>query len=184
MGFRVSWIARRGSSTSELLAAVGASATGEREEFPDVGWYLVHLESEARGAWTLLLADGSDNFGELDDSIAQSLSMGGAHTLFFWCSDTTMSTQLFAFHNGTLAWSIGHDAEEGGLALEGALPPEAEAIVSEHTRAQQEADAAEEGVDHLYEVTADLGRALTGFRHDVDPEGVADEAPFEVLARG
>jgi hypothetical protein len=100
MGYRVSWIARSGTSTHELLAVSDRSVTQERHEFPDVGWYLLELPNTVDTPWVLLIADGSDNYAELDPSHARELSNGGNETLYFWCSDTVMATELMCFKNG------------------------------------------------------------------------------------
>src|SRR5262245_25983438 len=109
MGFRISWIARAGTSADELLRASGRNLTGERHEFPDVGWYLLELPKGAQSPWVLLIADGTDNFAELNTSIAKSLSEGGNETLYFWCSDTVMATELTCFRDGAEAWSVQYD---------------------------------------------------------------------------
>jgi hypothetical protein len=105
MGFRVSWIARSGTSTKELLHASGRYRTGERHDAPDVGFYLLELPERVRDPWVILIADGTDNFAELDDFVAQSLSENGHKTLYFWCSDTVMASELMCFEDGTIARS-------------------------------------------------------------------------------
>jgi hypothetical protein len=44
-------------------------------------------------------------------------------------------------------------------------------------QAEQEAD---DGADCLYDITADLGQSLVGFRHDIELE-LEDPQPFQVL---
>jgi hypothetical protein len=179
MGFRVSWIGREGTSTGELLEASRRSLTGERDEFPDVGFYLLELPDRDPTAWVVLIADGSDNYAELDDALAQSLSAGGHETLYFWCSDTVMVTELICFKNGTIAWSIHYNCEDERQrpAITGAAP----AIVHEILASLQSQQQKDDGADYLYELTAEVGRRLVGFRHDMDPE-TDDPEPFQVLS--
>jgi hypothetical protein len=180
MGFRVSWIARSGTSTKELLEASGRSLTGERHEFPDVGFYLLELPKPVGGSWAVLIADGSDNFAELDESQAQSLSKGGNETLYFWCSDTVMVTELKCFIDGAVVWSIEYNCEDTARlpAIRSDVPAVANEILVD-LRAKQRAD---DGADFIYDLTAEVGRRLVGFRHDMDP--VTDDVePFQVLSR-
>ena len=179
MGFRVSWIARAGTSTTELLEVSRRSLTGERHEFPDVGWYLLELTHGRDASWVLLIADGSENYADLDASLAQDLSNGGNEVLFFWCSDTVMATELECFKGGAMAWAIRYDCEDSSKRpeMQGKVPAVAHEILAE-LRAEQQADT-EGGCD--YDITAELGRRLTGFRHDRDLE-TDDEQPFQVLS--
>lgn len=178
MGFRVSWIARAGTSTEELLKATDRRPTGERHEFPDVGWYLLELPSAGQSPWTLLIADGSDNYGGLDPAQAQSLSAGGNETLYFWCSDTVMATVLVCFRNGSEVWSIDYDCGNKNKrpALNGAVPQMAHEILAQLQKKQQ----ADDGADYIYDLTAELGRKLVGFRHDMELK-TGDPEPFQVL---
>src|SRR6185436_6947626 len=112
MGYQVSWIARSGTSAAELLAVSHRTITGERHEFPDVGWYLLDLTRECDAPWVLLIADGSKNYAELDESLAQELSNGGNETLYFWCSDTVMTTELMCFKDRAMVWAVRYDCED------------------------------------------------------------------------
>ena len=179
MGFRVSWIARAGTSTDELLQVSRRRLTGERHEFPDVGFYLLELPDKDPHAWVVLIADGSDNYAELDDSLAQTLSLGGNETLYFWCSDTVMVTELVCFKNGTISWSIEYncEVETQRPAMTGDVPSIVHEILA-NLRSQQQQD---DGADYIYDLTAEVGRRLVGFRHDMDPE-TDDPEPFQVLS--
>jgi hypothetical protein len=178
MGFRVSWIARCGTSTVELLRVSDRNLSGERHEFPDVGWYLLELPSDSQPPWVLLIADGSENYADLSASHAQSLSKGGNETLYFWCSDTVMATELLCFKDGTEAWSIRYDCADKTKqpAMNGEVPQIAHEVLRD-LRTKQRAD---DGADYIYDLTAELGRSLIGFRHDADLE-IDDPEPFEVL---
>ncbi|MDB5342751.1 MAG: uncharacterized protein JWP89_1128 [Schlesneria sp.] len=179
MGYRVSWIARTGTSMDELLRASRRKRTGECHEFPDVGFYLLELPKGDLEAWVVLIADGSDYFMDLDESLAQSLSEGGNETMYFVCSDTVMVTDLKCFRDGEIVWSIEYDCEDE--TKRPAITGDAPAIVNEvlkGLRSQQENDA---DTDYIYDLTAEVGCRLVGFRHDTDFE-TDDPALFQVLA--
>lgn len=111
MGFRISWIALSGVTTEELLATSNRDFTGERHDFPDTGWYLLELPNPESKPWVVLIADGSDHFAELDAADAQELSESGAETIYCWCSDTVMATEIVGFKNGAETWSVHYDCE-------------------------------------------------------------------------
>jgi hypothetical protein len=152
--------------------------TGERHDFPDVGWYLLELPSIVQSPWVLLIADGSENFADLDASHAESLSKGGHESLYFWCSDTSMATELVCFKNGAEAWSVQYDCgdETKQPAMSGDVPQIAHEILDD-LRTKQQAD---DRADYIYDLTAELGHGLVGFRHDTDLE-MDDPEPFQVL---
>ncbi|HVJ16860.1 MAG TPA: hypothetical protein VM686_15575 [Polyangiaceae bacterium] len=174
-------MARRGSSTQELLEATGTTVTGQRDEFPDVGFYLLEINGDAQGSWAILIADGSENFGALTGGDAQALSSDGAETLYFSCSDTTMTTELSCYRAGRRIWGIDYDPDEGCVEFEGAMPQVAEQIRADLEARQDAADEANDSADHIYELTAEVGRALTGFRHDRTLD-CAESTPFQVLS--
>lgn len=179
MGFRISWIARAGTSTRELLDISGRSLSGECHEFPEGGyWYLLELLDDET-PWVVLIADGSENYEDLSPSHAESLSKGGNETLFFWCSDTVMITDLHAFKDGAEVWSIQYDCgnKTKQPAMIGDVPEIAHEIL-EDLRRQQQADSE---ADYIYDLTTELGHRLVGFRHDTDLE-LDDPDPFQLLS--
>lgn len=175
MGFRVSWIARSGTSSRELLELSRRTVSPERHEFPDVGWYLLELP-----AWVVLIADGTENYSELNADHAQTLSKGDCETLYFWCCDTIMASNLACFRNGSEVWSIQYDCGDKSKrpAMNGDVPEIAHEILAD-LRTKQLAD---DGADYVYDLTTELGRRLVGFRHDMDLEA-ADPQPFQVLTK-
>lgn len=178
MGFRVSWIARSGSSTTELIELADRNPTGERHDFPDIGWYILEMPDDGQSPWVLLIADGTDHFADLTSEDAQALSENGNETLYFSCSDTVMSTVLVCFRNGVESWSVDYNCETATKEpeLRGNLPPVAHEILAQLAAKQQSDD----GADYIYDLTAELGRSLVGFRHDQDIK-LADPEPFQVL---
>lgn len=178
MGFRVSWIAQARVATDQLLEAANRAVTGERHDFPDTGWYLLELPNAEAQPWVVLIADGSDHFAELDASDAQELSKGGYETIYFWCSDTVMATEIVAFNNGIENWSVQYDCDDTSKqpTMNGNVPAVANEIFA-RLKAQQQADSS---ADYVYDLTAELGRLLVGFRHDMDVQQ-DDPEPFQVL---
>lgn len=179
MGFRVSWIAQAGVATDQLVETSKRAVTGERHDFPDIGWYLLELPNAEAQPWVVLIADGSDHFAELDASDAQELSKGGTATIYFWCSDTVMATEIVSFNNGIETWSVQYDCDDTSKqpAMNGDIPAVANEVLA-RLRAQQQTDT---GADYVYDLTAELGRLLVGFRHDMDIQ-VGDPEPFQVLS--
>lgn len=151
----------------------------------DLGFYLVEQASGEAGPWSLLIADGSDHFADLDAATARALSkQGEAEVLFFWCSDTTMNTELFCFRRGEQAWAIQYDCEDSAKRplLSGDVPAFVGEVVQDLKQTQVESDEAGDEVDHVYDLTAMVGRRITGFEHSSDP-GSVDVEPFQVLQR-
>ena len=176
MGFKVSWIASRGD-TAALLASAGVERTEERHEFAEEGLYLLSLQSPS--PWRFLVAMGWDHLDRLSEAIAATASKG-SEALFFVALDTTMDTQLVAYRDGRELWSIAYSPDGEGLHTTGDLPSLARPLIDAAIIDQTEADRGGGGVDLLYDVPASIARAITGFRHDLDP--VSDESePFVVL---
>lgn len=180
MGFRVSWIAREGISTSELLEAGNCELTDEVHEFTDVGFYLLELP-KAKVLRVVLIADGSENYSDLDEQLAKALSKGSTEILYFWCSDTVMCSELICYNAEKIEWAIRYNGYDGGeLPLIEGKPP---ALVNEILSAlKAEQIENSNDADYIYELTAEVGRKLVGYRHDMG--AVTDEPnPFRLLTR-
>jgi hypothetical protein len=89
-----------------------------------------------------------------------------------------MATELVCFKNGVEVWSIQYDCEDKTKqpAMNGSVPQIAHEIL-EILRTKQQAD---EDADYIYDLTAESGRSLVGFRHDMDIK-IDDPEPFQVL---
>ena len=181
MGFRVAWVARSGESMMELLNASGRRLTRERHDFPDIGWYLLELPKSGEQSWVVLIADGSENFTELDESYALNVSRDGSEAIYFWCSDTVMATEMICYRGGEEIWAIDYNSEraehgdhEAALSITGHPPP----IVQEVLAALRIKQA--DGADYLYDLTTEVGLRLVGFRHDTDLD-IDDPEPFQLL---
>ncbi len=177
MGYKVSWIARSGRSTKELISTSQRRPTGERVRVLGEGYYL--LEEPAGAHWAVLIAVGGEYLEDLDAERARSISENGNETLRFWCSDTVMSTELECFKNGVKAWSIAYDCEVAGNqpVIRGEVPP----VTHEILKSFQAKQLVDPEVDFIYELTGELGSRLIGFRHDLALQTDSREA-FQVLA--
>ena len=82
---------------------------------------------------------------------------------------------------GRRVWDVVYDSSKGreDLATEGTLPP---SFAEVRDRLTAELHADEHGSDYLFDVPADLSKAITGFRHDEDIDGIEGDA-FTVLDR-
>ena len=185
MGFRVAWIARAGESLQELLSVSDRTLTGECHDFPERGWYLLEIRRADRQSWVVLIADGSDNFCDLSESQAQTLSENSNETIFFCCTDTAMATRLTLFKNGSLSWSIDYEcSNKQRLPVMKGVVPEVTHEILKDLRAKQQVEDLQPNsnfaCDHIYDLTAELGWRLVGFRHDTDLE-VGDPRPFQLL---
>jgi len=180
MGFKVSWIARAGTSTTEILSVLKLDATSNRSKYLDVGFHLLETHSADGDPWVILVADGYESINELDQEKALSLSLFGSDVLYFCCLDTVMATDIKYFSKGANLWSIEYNSEEEAAhpSLTGDYPAVTNKLLS-FLRARQEADSE---ADYIYELTTEVGRHLTGFRHDEDPD-TDERYPFVVLTR-
>lgn len=174
MGYSVTWIASSGGSAEALISASQRQRTGERIRNPSDGYYLLEL---AGTPWVILIAYGTEYLENLDSELARSLSDGGGETLRFCCCDSVMATQLECFKSGSMVWSVDYDCEdEEAPVITGDAPPMTRDLLKDLVTQQE----AEPTVDFVYELTAELGSELIGFRHDQSPpEGRT--AAFQVL---
>ena len=174
MGFHVSWIAVQGRTPEAARAELGLAATAEREFLPESditgvelpsGWYLVFFNDPLPG--------------ELQDTTLRALSQD-AEVVACVVEEASMVSLARGYAGGRRTWEVVHDAGQGleHLAIEGDPPP---ALAGIHARLLEEARSGA-GADYVFDVPAELGKALTGFRHDEDVEG-ADEDVFVVLER-
>ena len=174
MGFHVSWIAVQGRTPAAVRGELGLVETGEREFLPESevtgaelpsGWYLVFFNDPMPG--------------ELKDATLRVLSQD-AEVVTCVVEETSMVSLARAYSGGQRTWEVVHDAGQGleHLATEGDPPT---ALAGIHGRLLEEARSGA-GADYLFDVPAELGKALTGFRHDEDVEG-ADADVFAVLER-
>jgi hypothetical protein len=162
MGYRCRWMAMRGRDRTDVLARLKFGITDEvNDEIYDPGLYGFEIDG-----WLVIFGDGWDFMDLVTRRAAAKLSNRG-EILYLYTDDTPMKAELTAFFDGRVRWSITYDGQDGPsrVATEGTLPAEAKAIIAAAERAQ----IGVSDVDHIYDVVAELGLALVGFRHDQTP---------------
>ncbi len=154
MGFRCAWIACKGWDVDTLIARSGRKRVADEPTEVDLGVYAV----EGLG-WAVLVGSGTQHFLKIDWEDAVSWS-AETEVLYFAVNDTVMVSGLSALRNGEQVWSVSCNASEGEAPAEssGELPDVAQNAM---------ADAEE-----AYETPADVGQALTGYRHDSVANGI------------
>jgi hypothetical protein len=173
MGFRCRWIATRGRDKADVLARLKLVVTGEIEdEIYDTGLYAFDIAQ-----WFVVFGDGWDYMDLVSRRDAARLSAKG-EALYLYTDDTPMCAELTAFVDGQVKWSIIYDGGTGPSrpTIEGPIPSEAKRLLAAAEKAQK----GERDVDHVYDVIAELGHALVGFRHDQTP-GAAKYLPVYEL---
>ena len=175
MGYRAGWLAVKNADLDVALSTIGLKQEGESNEaIYDPGHYAVQMP----GGWLVVIGDGSDALDTVKPEHARALSKG-TDALHFMCSDTSMYAVITAFRDGKKIWSLEHDGSNGVGApvVAGNAPPLVGEIIA---KCQAEQDAADEKVDHLSEAAPEIGRLLTGFRHD-QTLGDGEHVPIFVL---
>jgi len=173
MGYSLCWAAVKSGEAPRVHALLGLRATGMWEEILEskiggaslpTGWYLVLYQRNA-----------------LEDATLKMLSKLG-EVVYCFVEDHVMFSRASGWEHERFLWSVTHDCEEGRRHLEvrGDAPAPLKDIHAE-LAAKQDAEQ-EKDVDHVYDVPAELAKALTGFRHDQDMPGMKDKA-FEVLEK-
>jgi len=124
------------------------------------------------------------NRTEIKEATLEKLSQAGEVVSCF-VEDHVMFSSAAAWKNGKQIWRVAHDGGEDQilhLETSGDLPAEFESIHKElFAKQEQEASAPDDPkVDHVYDLPAELAKALTGFRHDEDITGVSGDI-YEVL---
>jgi hypothetical protein len=176
MGWSLSWAALKGGNLQTACAALGLRATGKREETPEAkivgaalptGWYVVQF-----------------NRTEMEDRELARLSRSGEVVCCF-VEDHVMVSWVSGWRKGNKVWSVLHEPEKGGLLhldVQGEAPSELKGVADRLIAEQQAAGGEKADVDHVYDVPAELAKALTGYRHDQDMHGLTGDA-FEILER-
>jgi hypothetical protein len=166
VGYRCRWIAMRGRERDDVLAKLKFHVTHElTEEVYDPGLYALDVDG-----WLVVFGDGWDFMDLVTRRDAAKLS-NRSEVIYLYTDDTPMKAEITSFVDGRVKWSITYDGQDGPSrpATEGALPAEAKPIIAAAEKAQKAAGGAKADVDHIYDVVAELGLALVGFRHDQTP---------------
>ena len=166
MGHALSWIAVSGKSADALRAELELLPTGRR--VPTISAPLVGAELRAH---VLLLANDDERF--VDDQLLARVS-AGAELVSCFVDEHVMVSRASGWKDGARLWSVTREPPIASpLTVEGTPPAPFEAL---HARFAEEQRAARPDIDRLFELPAELCRALVGFRHtELHAEG------FEVL---
>lgn len=173
MGWSLSWAAVRGGTREMACTSLRLRAVGRREEVPESNIEGVQLPT----GWYLVLY----NRNELADSELARFSRWGEVVSCF-VEDHVMFSRASGWQQGKRIWSVTHDCEKGRFHLEvDGNPPAEHKDVAKRLLAEQRAAGGEQAdVDYVYDIPAELAKAVTGFRHDQDMPGLSGEA-FEIL---
>jgi hypothetical protein len=161
MGYSLAWCAVRGKSAEAVLQELRLVRTGDLQSQLNTPFNGRALP----GGWYAVVADHDDHV--VDEAVLRPLS-AGCEVVTLGLDEQARSSRLQGWKNGAVVWTVAHAAERGPahLDVQGAAPGELEPL---RGRA---------GADALYALPIELGRALTGYRHDGEevPDG------YEILA--
>jgi len=173
MGVCQSWIAIKGHSQQEVLAALGLRPTGGREDFAESPRSAALLPS---GFYLVV-------FGRTELTASKLRQYSASLDLLFgFVEEHVMFSTVAAWRDSEELWSVVHDAQKGILHLEvNGSPPASFAAIRDRMIAEQKGEDLENPeVDHIFDIPVQLGADLMGYRHDEEVRGLSDEA-FEVL---
>lgn len=173
MGYSLSWAALKNGTLETICAACNLRPTGVQEEIPESKI----VAAEISRGWHVVLY----NRCEVDDHVLANLSAGGEVVSCF-VEDHVMFSSASGWNRGNQAWKVFHDSEKGRYHLEivGAPPSVLADVKKRLTEKQEEAGGEKADVDYIYDIPAELAKALTGFRHDEDIQGPIEGA-YRVL---
>jgi len=171
----VAWVAFEGHSKDEVIEALGYADTGEAAEVDDG-----LVCGELAGGWVTVVAIGkaAGDFSRAE-TLAPLSRQGPLLSVEF--STTVMWSTIQAYAHGALTWSIEHNPEEGidHLDVVGEPPPQYVPL-RDRLLAEQEAEGGEDaGVDLVFDLPAELSKALCGYH----PEQADDQPAFTALRR-
>ena len=175
MGFHVSWITVKGRNPEDIRAQLELEETSYREcvpESPVTGavlpsaWYMVFFNEPLPR--------------ELADETLRRLS-AQAEVMAFVVEEASMVSLARGYVDGERVWEIVHDSGKGltHLDVTGTPPTQFSSI---RDRLLGYLHSKRNSADYLFDVPAELCKAISGFRHDEDIEGIDGEA-FAVLER-
>lgn len=162
MGFRIAWLAVSGKSKEEALSSLDLVDSGVRDEANES---LISVAGFPNG-WTILFLKPFDHPLAEEASILQ-LSKG-CNVIVGHVHEGIMYSSVQSYKDGTLVWSISHNAQEGpyDLQTEGNLPDNFADVRAELVAQQETEDAGRQMVDYIFNIPLDVGKSLCGFQHD------------------
>lgn len=175
MGFHVSWFTVFGKPPSVVRNELGLTETNDREYVPESDVTSVLLPS---GWYTVFFNDPQP--AEFDEATLCKISQGAA-VMVFVIEEGSMVSLARGYVDGAGTWEVVHDANEGmeHLAVTGTPPSP---FVEVRQKLLDALTKSDRGADYLFDLPAVFCKAVTGFRHDEDIEGIDGDA-FTVLER-
>ena len=173
----MSWVAVHGKDPRVVLDELGWRRTGEHEEIPESPTTCAPLRA---GWFALIMVDRTDAY---DGTVDLARLSKGAELVAGFVEEHVMFSGAVVWRDGSKAWSVEHDGQEGigHLTVLGSPPPELSGIIEAARSSQQAEDEADAEVDFMFDVPVDIAQRIAGFRYDrSDADGV--ELQFEVLA--
>jgi hypothetical protein len=172
MGYSLSWAALKNGTLDAICAACDLRPTDKREEIAESAVVAAKLLT----GWYLVLY----NRHEIENQKLAKLSSGGEVVSCF-VEDHVMFSSASGWNRGRQVWKVFHDCKKGTYHVEtiGAVPAVL-VEVRKRLTAEQDAAGGEKAVDYIYDIPAELAKALTGFRHDQDVPGMTGDA-YQIL---
>jgi hypothetical protein len=151
----LNWLAVEGGERADVLERLGFYEGEAADNWMGVSYACASLPN----GWHVIVS--SDYSLDLDRLLPAASA--GRTALGAEVSEIAMSSRLRAFDNGRFAWSVAHDGEAGADGFETRGEPPA---VLTEIRARLEAEqaaAAGEAVDFIFEIPGELARSICGF---------------------
>jgi hypothetical protein len=173
MGYRVLLVAVTGKASDRIWAEYSVTPTNEFWATPEPPVSGTTLPS---GAYLLYIWDQISPGDQVFSRLATNASL-----LACYANETTMSSRVCSWVNGTEKWSVFHDSCHHGvqhIEVTGDIPDELQPIQEKGFRQQRDLGDA----DYVFGIPIDLFAALGGIRYDDDIEFV-DPKPWQILRR-
>jgi hypothetical protein len=175
----LSWIALKGLPKDSILSRLGlVEVAPEVEPF-----YHKHEVVELPSGWVIILAT---DFNYPAPARMAAVSIGGT-CLACSIDERVMYSVARLYEDGKAVWSVDHNGGEKGLyhlEVAGDPPPELAEIRARIT-AEQDAEGGDAAdVDLIFDVPAELSKALCGYRYGSDDEGPRFTALNEIRVKG
>lgn len=170
MGYSVSYLCVRGKDRQAILGDLALEELPGQVEAFEAKIALAELP----GGWTVIVY----NRQELKPNWLDALARDAIEAMSCCFVDTVMASEAEGRRADGSSWVVRHNPDHGTYNLDhdGEMPPQFASVVAAQTAKQDE--AGDEWVDHIYDVPADLVKAMTGFRAD-DESGEISFTPLQ-----
>jgi hypothetical protein len=174
------WVAVKGLSPSQALAALGLELSDDEEARDVAGWpnFLERHDYQDRIFMGRLPRNWLLLFGNLDeeekDTLAELAEFGPA--FLGNISRIGCFAEGHGYVDGEEAWSVDYDYESrkpaDALRVDGQLPPKLAAIIEQARAAEAKGQGSDIGIDLFFEIPGKMSKALCGFGpHEEPPSG-------------